>query len=191
MRGEDVPKTSFRPRYGHYEFLVMSFGLTNVPTTFMDLMNRVFRDHLDSFVIVFIDVILIYSKNNDEHKSHLRLAFQDLNEHQLHYKFSKCEFLLRLVHFLGHIIYRDDVEVYPKKTDAVRNCPRPLTPTNIRSFLCLVVYYRRFIHGFSSIVSPLKALTRNKAKFEWSKTCKNGFQELKNKLTFALVLTFP
>ena len=93
MRGEDVPKTSFRPRYGHYEFLVMSFGLTNVPTTFMDLMNRVFRDHLDSFVIVFIDVILIYSKNEDEHESHLRLALQVLNELKLYDKFSKCEFL--------------------------------------------------------------------------------------------------
>ena len=138
VRGEDVPKASSRTRYGNYEFLVMSLGITNAPADFMDLMNRVFRGYLDSFVIVFVDDILIYSKDEDEHESHLSLDFQVLKENQLYAKFSKCEFWLRAVAFLGHVISDDGVEVDPKKTDAVRNWPRPLTPTDIRSFLGLV-----------------------------------------------------
>ena len=91
VRGEDIPKTTFWTRYGHYEFLVMSFGLTNAPTTFMDLMNRVFQNYLDSFVIVFIDDILVYSKNDDDHMDHLRIVLQTLKEHQLYAKHSKCD----------------------------------------------------------------------------------------------------
>ncbi|WP_423778398.1 reverse transcriptase family protein, partial [Campylobacter jejuni] len=104
VRDGDVPKTAFRTRYGHYEFLVMSFGLTNAPAAFMDLMNRVFREYLDSFVIVFIDDILIYSKTKEEHEQHLRLTLQVLRQHQLYAKFSKCEFWLRSVTFLGHVV---------------------------------------------------------------------------------------
>ena len=137
MRGEDVPKTAFQTRNGHYEFLVMSFGLTNTPTTFIDLMNRVFRDYFDSFVMMSIDNIFTYSKNENDHESHLRLDLEVLEEHQLYAKFRKCEFSLRSVAFLGHIISGDGVEVDLKKTDAVRNRPRPLTPINIRSFLRL------------------------------------------------------
>ena len=126
MRGEDIPKIIFQTIYSHYEFLVMSFGLTNALAAFMDLMNRVFRDYLDSFVIVFIDDILIYSKNEDEHESHLRLALQVLKEHQLYAKFSKYEFLLWSVAFLFHIIYGNVVEVDLKKRNEVKNWPTPL-----------------------------------------------------------------
>ena len=143
----------------------MSFGLTNTPTTFMDLMNRVFRDYLDSFVIVFIDDILIYSKNENEHESHLRLALKVLKEHQLYTKFSKCEFRLSSVAFLVHIISGDGLDVDPKKMNAVRNWPRPLTPTDIRSFLGLAGYNRRFVDGFLSISAPLLSLTQKKVKF--------------------------
>ena len=161
MRGDDVPKMTFRTRYGHYEFLVMSFGLTNAPTTFMDLMNRVFQNYLDSFVIVFIDDILVYSKNDDDHMDHLRIVLQTLKEHQLYAKYSKCEFCFRLVTFLGYIISSEGVEVDPRKKEEVKNCPRPLTPTNIRSFLGLAGYYWRFVDGFTSIASPLTTLTKS------------------------------
>ena len=137
----------------------MSFGLMNALAAFMDVMNSVFQDFLDSFVIVFTDDILIYSKNEDEHKSHLTLSLQVLKVHQLYAKFSNCEFWLRSVSFLGHIISGDGVEVDLKKTDAVRNWPIPLTPIDIRSFLGLVSYYRRFVDGFSSIAPHLMTFT--------------------------------
>ena len=110
MRGEDIPKTTFQTRFGHYEFLFMSFGLTNAPTAFMDLMNKVFRNYLDSFVILFIDDILVYSKNEKDHMGHLRVVLQALKGYQLYAKFSKCEFWLRSVTFLGHIIPSEGVE---------------------------------------------------------------------------------
>ena len=162
MRGVDVPKTAFRTRYGHFEFLVMSFGLTNAPTAFMDLMNRVFRNYLDSFVIVFIDDILIYSKSEDDHMNHLRIVLQALKDHQLYAKFSKCEFWLRSFAFLGHIVSSEGIEVDPKKTDAVKSWPRPLSPSDIQSILGFASYYRRFVEGLSSIDSPLMALTQKK-----------------------------
>ncbi|KAH0716653.1 hypothetical protein KY290_012914 [Solanum tuberosum] len=164
VRGVDVPKTAFQTSYGLFEFLVMSFGLTNAPAAFMDLMNRVFRNILYSFVIVFIDDILIYSKSEDDHMNHLRIVLQALKDHQLYAKFSKCEFWLRSVAFLGHIVSSEGIEVDPKK---------PM----------------RFVEGFSSIASPLTALTQKKSKFEWSKSCEKSFQLLKHKLTSAPVLT--
>ena len=121
VRQEDVRKTSFRTRFGHYKFLVMSFGLTNAPTSFMDLMNKVFREYLDSFVIVFIDDILIYSKTREDHEQHLKMTLQVLREHQLYAKFIKCKFWLRSVTFLGHVVTDQVVEVDPKKIEAVKN----------------------------------------------------------------------
>ena len=121
VKGEDIPKTAFRTRYGHYEFLVMSFGLTKAPAAFMDLMNRVFHDYLDMFNIVFIDDILIYSQSEEDHEMHLHLALQRLEEHKLDAKFSKCEFWLYIVVFLGHIVSEEGVVVYPMKIQAVLN----------------------------------------------------------------------
>ena len=189
--GNDIRKTSFRTRYDHFEFLVMSFCLTNTPAAFMDLMNRVFRQYLDMFVIVFIDDILIYSRSENEHIDHLRIVLQILKDQQLFVKFSKCEFWLRFVAFLGHIVSSKGIEVDPKKTDAVKSWPRPLSPIDIGSFLGLACYHRRFVEGFSSIASPLTALTQNKAKFVWSEACEKSFQELKDRLTSAPVLTLP
>jgi hypothetical protein len=135
IKKEDIPKTAFRTRYGHYEFLVMSFGLTNAPAAFMDLMNRVFKPFLDQFVIVFIDDILIYSKSKEEHEQHLRIVLQTLREKQLYAKFSKCEFWLDSVAFLGHVVSKNGISVDPSKVEAVQNWPRPTTVKEIRSFL--------------------------------------------------------
>ena len=156
----------------------------------MDLM-RVFREYLDSFIIVFIDDILIYSKTKEEHEQHLRLTSQVLRQHQLYAKFSKCEFWLRSVTFLGHVVSDQGVEVDPRKTEVVKNLPKPLTPTDIRTFLGLAGYYRRFVEGFSSIAAPLTALTKKKSKYEWTETCEKSFQELKDRLISTPVLTLP
>nr|APU93382.1 putative gag-pol polyprotein [Marshallia obovata] len=191
VREEDVPKTAFRTRYGHYEFLVMSFGLTNAPAAFMDLMNRVCRPMLDKSVIVFIDDILIYSKSHEEHATHLREVLETLREHKLYGKFSKCAFWLQEVQFLGHVINAKGVLVDPAKIEAVLNWNPPKTPTEVRSFLGLAGYYRRFIRDFSKIATPLTRLTRKDCKFQWSEKQEQAFQELKTKLTQAPVLTLP
>ncbi|KAL0541249.1 hypothetical protein IC582_021291 [Cucumis melo] len=145
IKDEDVPKTAFRSRYGHYEFIVMSFGLTNAPAVFMDLMNRVFREFLDTFVIVFIDDILIYSKTEAEHEEHLRMVLQTLRDNKLYAKFSKCEFWLKQVSFLGHVVSKAGVSVDPAKIEAVTGWTRPSTVSEVRSFLGLAGYYRRFV----------------------------------------------
>ena len=191
IKDSDVPKSAFRTRYGHYEFLVMPFGLTNAPAAFMDLMNRVFSEYLDKFVIVFIDDILIYSKDQEEHKEHLRITLQTLQEHQLYAKFSKCEFWLDSVQFLGHVISKDGITVDPAKIEAVSKWPVPTTVTDIRSFLGLAGYYRRFVEGFSSLAAPLTALTRKDKKFEWTEKCEQNFRELKRRLTSAPILVIP
>ena len=191
IKEEDIPKTAFRTRYGHYEFMVMSFGLTNAPAAFMDLMNRVFKDFLDKFVIVFIDDILVYSSTEEEHEHHLRLVLQRLREHRLYAKFSKCEFWLPQVAFLGHVVGKDGILVDPSKIEAVKNWPRPASVSEVRSFLGLAGYYRRFVEGFSKIAVPLTALTKKSMRFNWSDKCKASFQELKQRLITAPVLSLP
>nr|GFC69887.1 putative reverse transcriptase domain-containing protein [Tanacetum cinerariifolium] len=116
---QDISKTAFRTRYGHYEFLVMPFGLTNAPAVFMDLMNRIFHEYLDKFVIVFIDDILVYSKSEEEHEQHLRIVLEILRQKKLYAKFSKCEFWLQQVAFLGHIVSADGITMYPSKVEAI------------------------------------------------------------------------
>ena len=191
IKGEDIPKTAFRTRYGHYEFLVMPFGLTNAPAAFMDLMNRVFHEYLDRFVIVFIDDILIYSKSQEEHEEHLRIVLQILRERKLYAKLKKCEFWLNQVMFLGHVISKDGITVDPNKIEAVVNWDRPTNVSEVRSFLGLAGYYRRFVGGFSCIAAPLTQLTRKNVKFEWTEECEKSFQELKRRLVTAPVLTIP
>ncbi|KAL5569524.1 hypothetical protein UlMin_026099 [Ulmus minor] len=164
IKDNDVPKTAFRTRYGHYEFLVMPFGLTNAPAAFMDLMNRVFAQYLDKFIIVFIDDILVYSKTPEEHEDHLRVTLQLLRDSKLYAKFSKCDFWLSKVHFLGHVVSKEGVSVDPAKVEAVSKWAAPSSVTEIRSFLGLAGYYRRFVEGFSKIASPLTALTRKGKK---------------------------
>ena len=154
-----MPKTAFQTRYGHYEFLVMPFGLTNAPAAFMDMMNRVFKDYLDKFVIVFIDDILVYSQFNEEHEEHLRLTLQKLKKKQLYAKFKKCELLIEKMACLGHIVFSKGIFVDPAKIKVVINCSRQNNTSEIYSFLVLVGYYRRFVERFSRIAMPLTQLT--------------------------------
>ncbi|GJU45470.1 putative reverse transcriptase domain-containing protein [Tanacetum coccineum] len=191
VREEDISKTAFRTRYGHYEFQVMPFGLTNAPAVFMDLMNRVCKPYLDKFVIVFIDDILIYSKNKQEHEEHLKIILELLKKEELYAKFSKCEFWIPKVQFLGHVIDNKGIHVDPAKIESVKDWASPKTPTEIRQFLGLAGYYRRFIEGFSKITKPMTKLTQKKVKFEWGDKQEAAFQLLKQKLCSAPILALP
>ncbi|XP_022641613.1 uncharacterized protein LOC106773250 [Vigna radiata var. radiata] len=191
VKADDVQKTAFRSRYGHYEYVVMPFGVTNAPAIFMDYMNRIFRPFLDKFVVVFIDDILIYSKTREEHADHLRTVLGVLRERKLYAKLSKCEFWMEEVQFLGHVISAGGISVDPAKVQAVLQWERPKTVTEVRSFVGLAGYYRRFIENFSRIVAPLTQLTRKDHPFAWTDKCESCFQELKQKLTSAPVLTIP
>ncbi|GJR47941.1 putative reverse transcriptase domain-containing protein [Tanacetum coccineum] len=188
---DDIPKTAFRTRYGHFEFTIMPFGLTNTPVVFIDLMNRVCRPYLDKFVIVFIDDILIYSKTQEEHVEHLRLVLELLKKEKLYAKFSKCEFWLREVQFLGHVINGNGIHVDPSKIEAVKNWKAPRTPSEVRSFLGLAGYYRRFIENFSKIAKSLTILTQKCKTFDWGEEQELAFQTLKDKLCNAPVLALP
>ena len=162
---------AFSTRYGLYEFTVMSFGLTNAPVFFMSLMNTVFIEELDKFVMVFIDDILIYSKTDAKHVEHLRIVLGRLRDHQLYAKFSKCEFWLKEVAFLGHVLSENGVGVDPSKVQDVLNWVQPKNVTYIRSFLGLADYYRRFIENFSKIAKPMTELLNQGNVFEWSSDC--------------------
>ncbi|GJV30048.1 putative reverse transcriptase domain-containing protein [Tanacetum coccineum] len=166
IKEEDIPITTFRTRYGHFEFQVMLFGLTNAPAVFMDLMNEVCKPYLDKFVIVFIDDILVYSKDEEEHVKHLKIILELLKKERLYAKFSKCDFWLDSVQFLGHVIDRSGVHVDPAKIEAIKSWAASTTPTKVRKFLGSDGYYRRFIEGFSLISKPLTKLTQKNKKYE-------------------------
>ncbi|GJV00493.1 putative reverse transcriptase domain-containing protein [Tanacetum coccineum] len=191
VREQDIPKTAFRTRYGHYEFQVMPFGLTNAPAVFMDLMNRVCKPYLDKFVIVFIDDILIYSKDEKEHEEHLKSILELLKKEQLYAKFSKCEFWIPKVQFLGHVIDSRGIHVDPAKIESIKDWASPKTPTEIRQFLGLAGYYRRFIEGFSKIAKSMTKLTQKGIKFDWGEKEENAFQLIKQKLCSAPILALP
>nr|GFC12519.1 putative reverse transcriptase domain-containing protein [Tanacetum cinerariifolium] len=191
VKEQDIPKTAFRTRYGHYEFLVMPFGLTNAPVVFMDLMNCIFHEYLNKFVIVFIDDIFVYSKTKKEHKENLCIMLGTLRQKKLYVKFLKCEFWLGQVAFLGHIVSADGITMDPAKVEAITKWPRPKIVTEIRSFLGLAGYYRRFVEVFSSLALPLTKLMRKGEKFVWDEEREKSFEELKKILVSALILTLP
>nr|GEV13342.1 putative reverse transcriptase domain-containing protein [Tanacetum cinerariifolium] len=165
VREHDILKTAFRTRYGHYEFQVMPFGLTNVPTVFMDLMNRVCKPYLDKFVVVFIDDILIYSKDKKEHEEHLKALLELFKKEKQYAKFLKCEFWIPKVQFLSHVIDSKGIHVDPPKIESIKDWASPKTSTEIRQFLGLAGYYRRFIEGFSKIAKTMTKLTQKGIKF--------------------------
>ena len=157
----------------------------------MDLMNRVCRPYLDQFVIVFIDDILIYSRSKEEHGDHLRLVLGTLRTEKLYAKFSKCEFWIRRVEFLGHVVSEEGIHVDPSKIKAIENWSAPKTPTEIRQFLGLAGYYRRFIQNFSRIAKPLTTLTQKGVAFDWEEKQERAFQTLKRALCTAPILSLP
>nr|GEW63591.1 putative reverse transcriptase domain-containing protein [Tanacetum cinerariifolium] len=191
IRHEDIPKNAFRTRYRHYEFQVMPFGLTNAPTILMDLMNHVCKPYLDKFIMVLIDDILIYYRNEEEHTNHLRKILELLRKEKLYAKFSKCEFQIHIVQFLGHLIDSQGLHVDPAEIKAVKNWETPTTPTEVRQFLGLVGYYRILIKGFSKIAKPLIKLTQKNKKCTWEKDQESAFQLLKQKLCEAPILVLP
>ncbi|WVZ80919.1 hypothetical protein U9M48_028353, partial [Paspalum notatum var. saurae] len=191
IRPSDIPKTAFITRFGLYEYTVMSFGLTNAPAYFMNLMNKVFMEYLDKFVVVFVDDILIYSKTEEEHEEHLRLVLQKLRDHKLYAKLSKCEFWLDQVPFLGHIVSKGGIMVDPSKISSVMDWKVPEVVKEVRGFLGLAGYYRRFIESFSSIAKPMTSLLEKGVPFNWTKERQAAFDELKKRLTTAPVLTLP
>ncbi|KAA0062511.1 DNA/RNA polymerases superfamily protein [Cucumis melo var. makuwa] len=191
VRESDIAKTTFRMRYGHYEFRVMPFGLRNAPAVFMDLMNKIIHQYLDQFVIVFINDILVYSNEREVHEEHMRIVLRTLRDKQLYAKFSKCELWLEQVVFFGHVVSAKGVSVDLQKVEAFVNWERPTSAIEVRSFLGLAGYFRRFIENFSRLALPLTSLTRKNAKFEWSEKCEQSFQELKKRLVTAPILALP
>jgi hypothetical protein len=191
IRPSDIPKSTFITKYGLYEFTIMSFGLTNAPAYFMYLMNSVFLDYLDQFVVVFIDDILVYSQNEQEHEEHLRKVLQRLRDCQLYAKLSMCEFWISEVLFLGHIINRDGLVVDPKKVAVILDWKAPKDVRGIKSFIGMAGYYRHFIEGFSKIARPMTALSAKKVEFKWTLACQESFEMLKKKLTTTPVLILP
>jgi hypothetical protein len=190
IRPEDIPKTAFTTRTD-YSNIWLSFELTNAPAHFTYLMNSVFMPELDKFVVVFIDDILIYSKNEEEHAQHLRIVLTRLREHQLYAKFSKCAFWLEEIQFLGHVLSAKGIAVDPNKIKDILEWKPPTTVHQVRSFLGLAGYYRRFIPDFSKLVKPIISLLKNDTKFNWSSRCNEAFEQLKVLLTTAPVLAQP
>jgi hypothetical protein len=176
---EDISKTAFTTTYGLYEYLVMSFGLTNATAHFMYLMNFVFMPELDKFVVVFIDDILIYSKNKEEYVKHLRIVLSHLREHQLYAKFSKCEFWLDEVPFLGHVLSTEGVAVDPSKVKDILDWKPPISMHQVCQFLGMAGYYHRFIPDFSKVAKPITELLKNQTKFIWSSKCNEALETLK------------
>jgi hypothetical protein len=191
IRLEDIPKTAFTTRYGLFEYLVKFFELTNAPAHFTYLMNSIFMPELDKFVVVFIDDILIYSKNEEEHAKHLRIVLTRLREHQLYAKFSKCAFWLEEIQFLGHVLSAKGIVVDPSKVKDILEWNSPTTVHQIQSFLGLARHYRRFIPDFSKIVKPITGLLKNDTKFNWSSKYNKAFGQLKVLLTTTPVLAQP
>jgi hypothetical protein len=192
IREEDILKTTFSTRYGLYEYLVMSFRLTNAPAHFMYLMNSIFMAKLDKFVVVFIDDILIYSKNADEHEGHLCTVLQGLRDHQFYAKFSKCEFWLGEVPFLGNVISTEGISIDPSKVQDVLDWNPPKSVHQVRSFVGLAGYYRRFILNFSKIAKPITDLLKKGENFVSNTGHDEAFQTcLKKLLTTSPMLAQP
>jgi hypothetical protein len=188
IREKDIPKTAFSTWYGLYEYLVMSIGLTKAPAHFMYLMNFVYMEELDKFIMVFIDDILVFSKIKKEYEEHLRIVLQRLCEHKLYAKFSKCKFWLTEVQFLGHVVSSEGISVDPSKAWEVLDWKPPRTVHQVRSFLGLDGYYRRFILNFSKIAEPIMDLLKKEEKFVWNAERVEAFRTLKKLLTTSPVL---
>jgi len=176
---EDIPKTAFRTRYGHYEFTVLPFGLCNAPATFQRLMNDIFRKQLDKYVLVYLDDILVYSRTIEEHREHLRTVLQILRENKLYAKRSKCEFAVPSCEYVGHIISGEGIKPHPDKVKAILEWPTPTNPHEVKSFLGSAHYYRRLIKDCSKITAPLSTLLKANQPWHWDQEEQVSFEEIK------------
>jgi hypothetical protein len=188
---EDVPKTAFKTPEGLYQFRVLPFGLTNAPATFQKVMNDVLKPVIGKCALVYMDDILVYSRNAAEHEEHLRLVLQLLREHKLYCKLPKCSFFRSEVAFLGHLVSGEGVRADPRKVEAVRTWPTPLNVHDVRCFLGLTNYFRRFILGYSTIARPLMDLLKDRVPWAWAQVQEEAFRDLKLALTSAPVLQIP
>jgi hypothetical protein len=188
---QDIEKTAFNTRYGHYEFLVLPFGLCNAPATFMHLMNELFKSYLDTFVIVYIDDILIYSRTLQEHKQHVRKVLDILRKNQLYAKKEKCELFRTEVSFLGHCVSGDGISMEADKIKSVLEWPVPTDVEQIQKFLGLAGYYRKFVKNFSSICTPISELLSKHIQFKWTERQQKAFETLKQAMTSAPILALP
>ena len=191
IKKEDVHKTAFNTRYGHYEFLVLPFGLTNAPATFMGMMNTTFHDMLDKFVIVFLDDILIYSKTLSDHQQHVKQVMEKLKEKKLFANKEKCAFFTTSTSFLGHVINGDGIKMMNDKVEAVLAWNNPKNVQELRMFLGLTGYYRKFVKGYSEITSPLSELLKEVVPWEWGSKEQKAFDQLKQIFTTDPVLILP
>ncbi len=187
----DEWKTAFRCRYGHFEYLVMPFGLTNAPAIFQNMMNDIFKEYLDYFVVILLDDILIFSKNLDDHKHHVRLVLEKLQQWKLYAKLEKCFFHQQEIEFLGYIIGPNGIKMCPDKTSSIKDWPTPNTITQVQSFLGFANFYRRFIYNYSKIAKPLTDLTKQNQQFQWNSEAGEAFQQLKKSLTQDPLLVHP
>ena len=187
----DEGKTTCVTRYGAYEFLVMPFGLTNAPSTFCNLMNDVLFEYIDAFVMVYLDDIVVYSQSLREHERHLSLIFQRLRENRLFVKKEKCEFAQRQITFLGHKISEGLIKMDENKVRAIREWSEPSKLKELRSFLGLANYYRRFIKGYSKMVAPLTDLLKKDQVWQWNLECQAAIDELKGAISSEPVLRLP
>jgi hypothetical protein len=185
VKERDMHKTAFRT---HSEYYVLPFGLCNAPAIFQAMMNRVLAPHLDKFCVVYLDDVLIYSKTADEHLEHIRLVLREMQRHQLHIKLSKCYFGRSSVNFLGHVVEAEQIRMDPDKVEALRNWPRPKFVTEVRGFLGLVGYYRRFINQFATLATPLTDLTKKTPEFRWSPRAQSAFEQIKGAMVRALIM---
>ena len=191
---EDIQKTAFNTRYGQFEYLVVPFGLTSAPSTFMALMNHILNPYLDKFAIAYLDDVLIYSKTLEEHQQHVCTILDEFRKHKLYAKESKCEFFRSEVKFLGFIVGADGVKVDPAKIEAVKSWPVPKSITDVRSFLGFVGFYRKFIRNHSAVVAPISDLTKTLtqgSKFIWTPSAQIAFEKMIDALCSAPVLVLP
>jgi hypothetical protein len=191
MKIGDEWKTVFKTKFGLYEWLVVPFGLTNAPSSFMRLMNHVLRAFIGKFVVVYFDDILIYSKTLEEHAEHIKQVLDVLKKEKLFANLEKCTFCTDQVVFLGFVVSGQGIQVDESKVVAIKEWPTPKNVSQVRSFHGLAGFYRRFVKDFSTIATPLNELTKKGVVFKWGEPQENAFQELKKRLTEAPLLMLP